>query len=98
MPFISKINKTSTKGYATRTVLLKQDGILRPLAIELSIPNPKGDKHGAVSEVHTPALEGTVQGSIWHLAKAYVAINDTAIHQLCSHWLEIIIRAFFTAT
>ncbi|KAL9691249.1 hypothetical protein QQ045_011668 [Rhodiola kirilowii] len=100
MPFISRINKTSTKGYATRTVLLKEGGILKPLAIELSIPNPEGDKLGAISEVHTPAAEGTVEGSIWQLAKAYVAINDAGIHQLCSHWLNThcVLEPFIIAT
>ncbi|CAM8938149.1 unnamed protein product [Rhodiola kirilowii] len=100
MPFISRINKTSTKGYATRTVLLKEDGILKPLAIELSIPDPKGDKFGPISEIYFPAKEGTVEGSIWQLAKAYVATNDTGIHQLCSHWLNThcVMEPFIIAT
>ncbi|KAI8027473.1 putative linoleate 9S-lipoxygenase 5 [Camellia lanceoleosa] len=37
MPYLKRINSTSSKTYATRTLLfLKNDGILKPLAIELS--------------------------------------------------------------
>ncbi|GAB4843410.1 hypothetical protein Ancab_013372 [Ancistrocladus abbreviatus] len=85
MPYLSQINSTATKTYATRTLLfLKYDGTLKPLAIELSLPHPQGDHHGATSQVYTPAAEG-VEGSVWQLAKAYVAINDSGHHQLISH-------------
>lgn len=88
MPFLRKINSTSTKTYATRTLfLLQEDGTLKPLAIELSLPHPQGDSHGAVSKVFTPAPEDAgVEGSIWQLAKAYAAVNDSGYHQLISHW------------
>ncbi|KAI4345619.1 hypothetical protein L6164_012721 [Bauhinia variegata] len=87
LPYLSRINSTATKTYATRTILfLQDDGILKPLAIELSLPHPQGDHHGAVSKVFTPAEEG-VEGSVWQLAKAYVAVNDSGYHQLVSHWL-----------
>ena len=86
MPYISRINSTSTKTYATRTLLVLQDnGILKPIAIELSLPHPQGDHHGAVSKVFTPAENG-IEGSVWQLAKAYVAVNDSGYHQLISHW------------
>lgn len=87
MPFLRRINtNTPSKVYATRTILfLKDDGILMPLAIELSLPHPEGDQFGAVSEVYTPAIDG-VDGSLWQLAKAYVAVTDSAYHQLISHW------------
>ncbi|GLT28911.1 hypothetical protein SLA2020_038130 [Shorea laevis] len=88
MPYLRRINSTSTKTYASRTVLLlKNDGTLRPLVIELSLPHPEGDQFGAISKVYTPAEQG-VEGSIWQLAKAYVAINDSGYHQLISHWLN----------
>ncbi|KAE8705564.1 Linoleate 9S-lipoxygenase 1 [Hibiscus syriacus] len=88
MPYIRKINSTSTKTYASRTVLLlRDDGTLKPLAIELSSPDPKGDQYGAVSKVYTPAQNG-VEGSIWLLAKTYVAVNDSAAHELITHWLK----------
>ena len=86
MPYLRRINSTSTKTYATRTILfLKNDGTLKPLVIELSLPHPEGDQFGAISKVYTPAEEG-VESSIWQLAKAYVAVNDSGNHQLISHW------------
>lgn len=86
MPFLSRINSTSTKTYATRTLLfLKEDGTLKPLAIELSLPHPQGESYGATSQVYTPAEDG-VEGSVWQLAKAYAAVNDSGYHQLISHW------------
>ncbi|KAL1225430.1 Linoleate 9S-lipoxygenase 1 [Cardamine amara subsp. amara] len=87
MPYLGRINTTKTKTYATRTLLfLKDDGTLKPLVIELSLPHPNGDKFGAVSEVYTPG-EG-VYDSLWQLAKAYVGVNDSGNHQLISHWLQ----------
>ena len=86
MPYLRRINTTSTKTYASRTLLfLKEDGTLKPLAIELSLPNPRGDEYGAVSKVFVPAEQG-VGRSIWQLAKAYAAVNDSGYHQLISHW------------
>lgn len=86
LPYLRRINTTKTKTYASRTLLFLQDnGTLRPLAIELSLPHPQGDKHGATSLVFTPADEG-VEGTVWQLAKAYAAVNDSGYHQLISHW------------
>ena len=64
---------------------MKNDGALKPLVIELSLPHPEGDQYGAISKVYTPAEQG-IDGSIWQLAKAYVAVNDSGYHQLISHW------------
>ncbi|KAG9456444.1 hypothetical protein H6P81_000952 [Aristolochia fimbriata] len=101
MPYIDRINSTtSTKIYATRTILfLKDDGCLAPVAIELSLPHPDGEQHGAVSHVYTPAKEG-VEASLWQLAKAYVAVNDSGCHQLISHWLNThaVMEPFVIAT
>ncbi|KAK4595879.1 hypothetical protein RGQ29_014103 [Quercus rubra] len=88
LPYLRRINSTSTKTYASRTLLfLKNDGALKPLVIELSLPHPEGDQYGAISKVYTPAEQG-IEGSIWQLAKAYVAVNDSGYHQLISHWLN----------
>ncbi|GAV88214.1 Lipoxygenase domain-containing protein/PLAT domain-containing protein [Cephalotus follicularis] len=100
MPYLRCINSTTTKTYATRTLLLLQeDGSLKPLAIELSLPHAQGDHHGAVSKVFTPAEHG-VEGTVWQLAKAYAAVNDSGYHQLISHWLNThaIIEPFVIAT
>ncbi|OIS96210.1 PREDICTED: linoleate 9S-lipoxygenase 6 [Nicotiana attenuata] len=100
MPYLRRINTTTTKTYASRTLLFLQDnGCLKPLAIELSLPHPDGDQFGAISKVYTPTDEG-VEGSIWELAKAYVAVNDSGVHQLISHWLNThaVIEPFVIAT
>ncbi|WMV11972.1 hypothetical protein MTR67_005357 [Solanum verrucosum] len=88
MPYMRQINMTSTKIYASRTLLfLQKDGTLKLLGIELSLPHPDGDQHGFISKVFTPQEYGT-EASIWQLAKAYVAVNDSGVHQLISHWLH----------
>ncbi|PSR85368.1 Linoleate 9S-lipoxygenase [Actinidia chinensis var. chinensis] len=88
MPYLRRINATPTKTYASRIlVLLRDDGTLKPLAIELSLPHPQGDLHGATIHVFTPAEHG-IGGSVWQLAKAYVCVNDSGYHQLISHWLN----------
>ncbi|KAI4373958.1 hypothetical protein MLD38_012015 [Melastoma candidum] len=100
MPYLRRINSTPTKMYATRTVLVLQDnGTLKPLAIELSLPHPQGDHHGSVSKVFTPA-ETATEGMVWQLAKAYVAVSDSGYHQLISHWLNThaVIEPFVVAT
>ncbi|KAK9919844.1 hypothetical protein M0R45_028419 [Rubus argutus] len=100
MPYLRRINETSTKGYASRTLLfLTNDGTLKPLAIELSLPHPDGDKFGFTSKVYTPSSQG-VESHIWQLAKAYVAVNDSGYHQLISHWLRThsVIEPFIIAT
>ncbi|XP_010934565.1 probable linoleate 9S-lipoxygenase 5 [Elaeis guineensis] len=101
MPYINRINSnTSNKAYATRTLLfLKEDQTLKPVAIELSLPHPDGEQHGIISRVFTPADKG-LEGSIWQLAKAYVCVNDSAYHELISHWLNThaIMEPFVLAT
>ncbi|KAJ3697777.1 hypothetical protein LUZ61_001482 [Rhynchospora tenuis] len=103
MPWLPKLNSLDPENmfiYATRTILfLKDDGTLWPLAIELSWPHHDGLQHGAMSQVYFPASEG-VEESIWQLAKAYVAVNDSGYHQLISHWLNThaVIEPFVIAT
>ncbi|CAH2053028.1 unnamed protein product [Thlaspi arvense] len=100
MPYLTRINSTNTKTYATRTLLLLQeDGTLKPLAIELSLPHAQGESQGSVSKIFTPAVKG-VEGSVWQLAKAYAAVNDSGYHQLISHWLQThaVIEPFIIAS
>ncbi|KAL8524651.1 hypothetical protein ACS0TY_014305 [Phlomoides rotata] len=100
MTYLRRINTTTTKTYASRTILLLQDdGTLKPLAIELSLPHEDGDEHGAISEVFMPCDQG-VEKHIWQLAKAYVAVNDSGYHQLISHWLNThaVMEPFIIAT
>ncbi|KAJ7967915.1 Lipoxygenase [Quillaja saponaria] len=100
MPYLRRINSTATKTYASRTLLfLKNDGTLKPLAIELMLPHSEGDQYGATSNVYTPAKQG-VECSVWQLAKAYVAVNDSGYHQIISHWLNThaVIEPFVIAT
>ncbi|KAL6185458.1 hypothetical protein ACLB2K_041591 [Fragaria x ananassa] len=86
MPYLRRINETDNRIYGSRTLLfLKSDGTLKPLVIELSLPHPDGDQFGCTSKVYAPAEHG-VESSIWQLAKAYVAVNDSGFHQLISHW------------
>ncbi|KAM3240209.1 hypothetical protein ACQJBY_053730 [Aegilops geniculata] len=110
MPHLLKINSLpNTFVYATRTLLfLQDDGTLKPIAIELSKPllNDLGTKVvGADSKVYTPPSSGSeseraVQDTIWQLAKAYAAVNDSAWHGLISHWLHThaVIEPFVIAT
>lgn len=102
MPYLRRINSTLfSRTYASRTYLfLANDGTLKPAAIELSLPHPDGDQFGDVSEVYYPAAEGTAEGSLWQLAKAYVVVNDTCFHQLISHWLHThaVVEPFVIAT
>ncbi|KAK6804963.1 hypothetical protein RDI58_002747 [Solanum bulbocastanum] len=101
MPYLRRINTmTNTETYASRTLLFLQDnGTLKPLAIELSLPHPDGDQFGTVSKVYTPSDQG-VEGSMWQLAKAYAVTNDSGIHELISHWLNThaVIEPFVIAT
>ncbi|KAF3454487.1 hypothetical protein FNV43_RR04934 [Rhamnella rubrinervis] len=72
------------------------DGTLKPVAIQLSLPNPHGDPLGCNSKVYTPANQG-FKGSFWLLARGYVAENDSGYHQLISHWCGALESTVFPA-
>ncbi|KAG8097881.1 hypothetical protein GUJ93_ZPchr0013g37042 [Zizania palustris] len=101
MPFLVNVNNLEGNFvYATRTLFfLGSDGRLAPLAIELSEPVIQGSLTTAKSTVYTPASTG-VEASVWQLAKAYVAVNDSGWHQLISHWLNThaVMEPFVIAT
>ncbi|KAF8393891.1 hypothetical protein HHK36_020090 [Tetracentron sinense] len=93
MPFLKRINREGVCVYASRTLLfLRNDATLKPLVIELSLP----DK---INRVFLPATQG-YDAALWHLAKAHVAANDSGYHQLISHWLKThaVIEPFIIAT
>ncbi|KAI9100720.1 hypothetical protein K1719_024082 [Acacia pycnantha] len=108
IPYLRLINTTAAadisskvhpRAYATRTVLLlKNDGTLKPLAIELSLPQ-EAQFDGTPPQVYLSAEEG-VEKWIWMLAKAYVVVNDSNYHQLISHWLltHALVEPFVIAT
>ncbi|TVU36207.1 hypothetical protein EJB05_18131 [Eragrostis curvula] len=102
MPFLVQINNLDGNFiYATRTVLfLRGDGTLAPLAIELSLPELRDGLTTAKSEVYTPTSTTGPESWVWHLAKAYVNVNDNCWHQLISHWLNThaVMEPFVIAT
>ncbi|CAJ1950881.1 unnamed protein product [Sphenostylis stenocarpa] len=100
MPFLRRLNESkSIKAYATRTILfLKDDGTLKPLAIELSLPHSGEQQPGADSRVILPANHG-VESTIWLLAKAHEMIPNPFLykwgHRLNTH---AVIEPFVIAT
>ncbi|KAL6865003.1 hypothetical protein ACP4OV_016154 [Aristida adscensionis] len=98
MPYLRRINTLGVCIYASRTLLfLKDDGTLKPLVIELCLPDGGGD--GEISRIFLPAREGT-DGHLWQLAKAHVSVDDSGYHQLISHWLftHATVEPFIIAT
>ncbi|KAL1085545.1 hypothetical protein V6Z11_D08G057500 [Gossypium hirsutum] len=89
--FLTMINGKGVCAYATRTVLIAPDSsseMLQPVGIELSLP---GGSARLVVPQETP---------LWEFAKFHVASNDTAYHQLVSHWLQThaVVEPFIIAT
>ncbi|EEF47517.1 lipoxygenase 6, chloroplastic [Ricinus communis] len=87
LPFIDKMNSLpGRKAYASRTVFyFNKAGMLRPIAIELSLP-PKPSSPSN-KKVYTHGHDATIHW-IWKLAKAHVCSNDAGVHQLVNHWLR----------
>ncbi|KAH7439970.1 hypothetical protein KP509_04G085100 [Ceratopteris richardii] len=96
-PYLEKINALEGKAYASRTVFfLSNEGRLKPLAIELSLPQSLDGKPAKKNRVFTP----NGNAARWNLAKIHVNINDSGVHQLVSHWLRThaVIEPFIIAT
>ncbi|XP_068332822.1 lipoxygenase 6, chloroplastic-like [Pyrus communis] len=87
MPFIERMNALpGRKAYASRTVFFYTPaGIMRPIAIELSLPPTASSPQ--TKRVYTHGHHATTHW-IWKLAKAHVCSNDAGIHQLVNHWLR----------
>ncbi|XP_014509754.1 lipoxygenase 6, chloroplastic [Vigna radiata var. radiata] len=87
LPFIKKMNSLpGRKAYASRTILFyTKAGILRPIAIELSLPKMHSSPQN--KRVYTQGHDATTHW-IWKLAKAHVSSNDAGVHQLVNHWLR----------
>ncbi|WVZ98236.1 hypothetical protein U9M48_043701 [Paspalum notatum var. saurae] len=99
MPYLKRINTLGVCIYASRTLLfLKDDGTLKPIVIELSLPSD-GIGNEEISRIFLPASQGT-DGHLWWLAKAHVSVNDSGYHQLISHWLftHATVEPFIIAT
>ncbi|XP_052491322.1 linoleate 9S-lipoxygenase 5 [Gossypium raimondii] len=89
--FLTMINGKGVCAYATRTILIastSSSATLQPIGIELSLT---GDSTRLLVPQDTP---------LWEFAKFHVASNDTAYHQLVSHWLHThaVVEPFIIAT
>ncbi|KAL9151695.1 hypothetical protein ABFS82_11G068700 [Erythranthe guttata] len=87
LPFIEKMNALpDRKAYASRTVFYYgENGILRPIVIELSLPPTDSSPRNKF--VFTHGHDATTHWT-WKLAKAHVCSNDAGVHQLVNHWLK----------
>ncbi|XP_065878931.1 linoleate 13S-lipoxygenase 3-1, chloroplastic-like [Euphorbia lathyris] len=88
LPFLNRINSLGErKVHASRTIFfLTKVGTLKPVAIELSLPNTEMNTQSM--QVLTPPNDDTTYW-LWQLAKAHVCSNDVAAHQLIHHWLRV---------
>ncbi|KAL9266141.1 Linoleate 13S-lipoxygenase 2-1, chloroplastic-like protein [Drosera capensis] len=87
LPYVNKVREIKgTTLYGSRTVFfLTQEGTLKALAIELTRPPSNGKPQW--KQVFTPSGDAT-DSWLWKLAKVHVLVNDSAHHQLISHWLR----------
>ncbi|XP_058755727.1 linoleate 13S-lipoxygenase 2-1, chloroplastic-like isoform X2 [Vicia villosa] len=87
LPYVSKVREIEgTTLYGSRTLFfLTNQGILKPLAIELTRPIIDGKPQW--KQVFTPASHSTNLW-LWRLAKAHVLAHDSGHHELISHWLR----------
>jgi len=85
LPYVSKVRKIKgTTLYGSRTLFFLTDqGILKPLAIELTRPPMDGNPQW--KQVFQPSCDSTNLW-LWRLAKAHVLAHDSGYHELISHW------------
>ncbi|KAE8730561.1 putative Calmodulin [Hibiscus syriacus] len=98
--FLRKMYTDGVCPCATRPLLfLRNNCTLKPLAIELSYPGSFDNIDRTKPMVILPEEEGTLQ-ALWQLARAHVAVNDSAYHQFISHWLHThaVVKPFIIAT
>lgn len=83
--YIQRINEQKgSQAYASWTLFfLTKDGILKPVCIELALPQAGGSPK---FRVFRPAEKGATTNWAWELAKAHVQSNDASWHQVISHW------------
>lgn len=89
MPYVKRINELEgRKIYACRALFfLHDDHVLKPVAIELSLPPSAGQGPSASQRVFTPKKDAT-SFWLWQLAKLHFCTADSGYHQLVSHWLR----------
>jgi lipoxygenase len=94
--YVQRINDLKTSQcYATRTLFfLTSQGILKPVAIELSLP-AKNDGDRPTARVICPPPKDSTKNWAWELAKAHVLSNDASFHQVISHWYDRILLKTF---
>ncbi|KAJ4758745.1 Lipoxygenase [Rhynchospora pubera] len=87
LPYVHKVRALEgTTLYGSRSLFfLTDEGILKPIAIELTRPpSPTAPEW---RHVFVPSSDST--GSwLWKLAKAQVCAHDSGHHELISHWLR----------
>ncbi|KAE9622309.1 putative linoleate 13S-lipoxygenase [Lupinus albus] len=88
LPYVNKVREIKgTTLYGSRTLFfLTKQGILKPLAIELTRP-PTNEKP-IWKQVFAPAASHPTSLWLWRFAKAHVLTHDSAYHELISHWLR----------
>ncbi|KAJ8436493.1 LOW QUALITY PROTEIN: hypothetical protein Cgig2_000478 [Carnegiea gigantea] len=86
LPYANRVREEEgTALYGSRTLFfLADDGMLRPLAIELTRPPYDGKPQW--KQVFTPSGDST-SSWLWRFAKAHVLAHDAGYQQLISHWL-----------
>ncbi|KAJ3677647.1 hypothetical protein LUZ60_003371 [Juncus effusus] len=87
LPYVHKVRALEgTTLYGSRTLFfLTEEGILKPIAIELT--RPPSESQPEWRQVFTPS-SGSTDLWLWRLAKAHVCAHDSAHHELISHWLR----------